>query len=151
MRSNECWVEGGNHFPWPTSCAPVPTAQHAVGLLCCQDRLRAHIQLTTCPFYRATPQSVSPSLCSCKEHFLPRGRIFAFLLDEFHEVPVSPFLHPAKVLVGGSQALECIYSFPQFGVICKLVRYALFMSSRSLIKILNRTGLVAVHLLLTSR
>lgn len=67
--SNECQVEGNNLFHPATSCAPVITANNAVGSLWCLCMLLAHVE---CAAYQDwTPTAFSPdlllSLYSCKD------------------------------------------------------------------------------------
>lgn len=51
---------------------------------------------------------------------------FAFVLAEYHHIPLGPSLHPVRVLLSGSPALAYIdWYLPQFDTICKLYEQAL--------------------------
>jgi len=86
--------------------------QEAVGLLCCKGTfwLMFYLVFTRTPSFFSAKllSSLSfPSLSWCLGLFLFRGRTL-HLSVKFHEVPVSPFLHPLEVSLNGSATPWCI-------------------------------------------
>jgi len=69
-----------------------------------------------------------------------RVQDFAVLLVELHEVSVSPIIQPVKVPLGDSSTVWHISYSSQFCIINKLARVHSASSSRSLMKMLNRTA-----------
>jgi len=61
-----------------------------------------------------------PSLSCCTEGALSKAQDFVFSFSEFHEVPVSSFLQPVKILLCGSTPFLYIDCSVWFGVTCKL-------------------------------
>ncbi|KAK4810954.1 hypothetical protein QYF61_013362, partial [Mycteria americana] len=70
----------------------------------------------------------------------PLVQDLALPLVELHEIPVSPILQLVKVPLDGSMTLWRISCSSQFGVICKWLGVHSAPSSRSLMKMSNRTG-----------
>lgn len=93
-----------------------------------------------------TPSSFSvellPGWVACTQFLLrviqSQPQDCAFASVDLHEVPVSPLLHPAEVVLNSSLALQHVDHSTRLSF-AKLVRVASVPSSRSLKNVLNST------------
>ncbi|KAF1440525.1 Zinc finger RNA-binding protein, partial [Pygoscelis papua] len=114
-------------------------------LLCCKGTLLAHVQLGVRQDPRVLFCQAAFQLGGC-QHILVHGVVprwlqnFALPLVELHEIPIGPFLQPVEVPLDGSTTLWHISHSSQFVSSANLWRVHSAPSSRSLMKVLNRTG-----------
>lgn len=74
------------------------------------------------PSCRAAAQLVTLQVVLPQGVFLSQVQDFAFVLLEFHKVPVGLLSQPGRVPLDGSPALECVHWFPQFSRINVLLK-----------------------------
>jgi len=139
-------LEGKNHLPLPAVTTLSNAAQDAIHLLGCEDILLAHVQLGCPPGH---PRSFSakllsscmfPSVYWCKVLFLPWGRTLRFLLSNFTRFLSAHFSSLLWSLWMAAQPCGISAALPSFVSLAHLQRVHSALSSRSFIKVLNRTG-----------
>lgn len=114
LQSNECRVKQDDRFPQSMAYhTAADIAQGSIGCLClCRPVTPAHL-LSTMSFLMdlLLPSQSVARLNHCSLYCLLSGlQHFAFVLVEFRNVPVSPFLQ--AVTLDASPALGCIHSCP---------------------------------------
>lgn len=88
------------------------------------------LELQQAIFYQAVFQLGDPQRILVHGVVLPPVQDFGLLLDELHEVPVSPFVQPAKVSLGESTTCWCITHTSQScamnklaeGTLCRIIQ-----------------------------
>ncbi|KAK4821248.1 hypothetical protein QYF61_016547 [Mycteria americana] len=145
VQPHQCRVQGHDHFPSPAGHIIPDTSQDAVGFLGHLGTLLAHIQAAV---------NQHPQVLLCRAAFQPlfpkpvalHGVAVAQVQDltlglvEPHTIDLGPSIQPVRIPLQSLPTLKHINTPAQFGVICNLLRAHSIPSSRSLIKILNRTG-----------
>ncbi|KAK4824318.1 LOW QUALITY PROTEIN: hypothetical protein QYF61_013593 [Mycteria americana] len=137
VRPHQCRVQGHDHFPSPAGHAIFDTSQDAIGFLGRLGTLLAHIQAAVNQhsqvlFCLAAFQPLFPKSVALHVVVVTQVQDPALGLVEPHTVGLSPSIQPAQIplstlphnLVSSANLLR-VHSIP---------------SSRSLIKMLNRTG-----------
>lgn len=126
----------------PIMCLMIP-AQDAAGLLCCQGALLAHIphhSPQALPTDLLPPASPSPSLYLCQQLFLLTSRTSHLsLLNFIRFLWVHPS-SPPRYLWMTSLPSRALSGPPSLVSSTNLMRVYFVTCSRSLIKMLNRTG-----------
>lgn len=120
-------------------------AKSAVSLVYGEGTLLTHVQVgiqqdSQVPSCRAVFQLGGFHVCWCLGLFLPPQVQNSSLLVELRKVPVGQPLQAVEVPLYGCMALWWVIHSSQFHVICKFNEDALSLLSRSLMKMLNRTG-----------
>lgn len=128
-------------IPPSSSSVLLKAAQWAVGCLCHEGILLAHVQ---CDVHqdpqgllcKAAFQLVGPQPVLMPAVILAQEQEFVFSFVELHEIPVSLFLQSIDVLVNCSTAIWCINPSNKFCIICNLSESALY----PIIQAINITG-----------
>lgn len=147
-KSSKCWAEGDNPFPLYTHviqagyCWPALLPGYTAGLCpaCCLPRPPGCFQQS------CSPISQYPA-CIFLGSFFPSAGL---ILVKFHKVPLGPFFQPVYVPLNGSFTSKYIDCLPQLVSSADLTRARLVTSSRSLIKMSNRTDPSTTRLVILS-
>ncbi|KAK4811045.1 hypothetical protein QYF61_015749 [Mycteria americana] len=137
VRPHQCRVQGHNHFPSPAGHTIPDTSQDAIGFLGHLGTLPAHVQLTVNQhpqvlFRRGSFPATLPQACSCRTLHL--ALLNPIQLTSAHRSSLSRSLCRAFLPSSRSTLPHNLVSS------ANLLRVHSIPSSRSLIKILNKTG-----------
>ncbi|KAK4828887.1 hypothetical protein QYF61_001445 [Mycteria americana] len=138
---------GDNHFPTPAGHTIPDTSQDAVGLLGHLGILPAHVQLAVDQhpqvlFHQAAFQPLFPKPVTLHGVAVTQVQDPALSLVEPHTIGLGPSIQPVQIPLEGKAFLPSSRStlLPNLVLSANLLRVHSIPSSRSLIKMLNRTG-----------
>ncbi|KAK4825953.1 LOW QUALITY PROTEIN: hypothetical protein QYF61_003471 [Mycteria americana] len=144
VQPHQCQVQGDNHFPSPAGHGISDTSQDAIGLLghlvtllaCIQSAVNQHPQVL---FHQAAFQPLFPKPVALHGLVVVQVQDLALGLVEPHTIGLGPWIQPVQVPLQSLPALKSTLP-PNLVSSANLLRVHSIPSSRSLIKILNRTG-----------
>ncbi|KAK4829606.1 hypothetical protein QYF61_005706, partial [Mycteria americana] len=137
VRPHQCRVQGDNHFPRPAGHAISDTSQDAIGFLGHLRTLLAHIQAAVNQhpqvlFHQVAFQPLFPRPVAFHGVVVAQVQDPTLSLVESHTIGLGPSTQPIRIPLS-TLPHELVSS-------ANLLRVHSIPSSRSLIKILNRTG-----------
>ena len=143
MWPHQCWVEGKHHLPQPAGNTSPNAGLDTISFLCCKDTLLAPVH----PGVLHVPTSFFTKLLSswvatswCLGLFFPRCRTLHISLLNFMKFLSAHFSSLSRSLWMAAQLCGVLVTCPSFVSSANLVRLHSVPSSRSLMKVLNRTG-----------
>lgn len=117
--SHQCWVEGEDHFSWPSCPAGNASSNAAKNTLSFRSKgiLLIHVQSGVSQdskvlFCRAASQLDGPWHVLVPWVFSHQVQLFALLCADLHEISVSSPLQPDKYTLDGFTALLCVTHTP---------------------------------------
>ncbi|KAK4828429.1 LOW QUALITY PROTEIN: hypothetical protein QYF61_026525 [Mycteria americana] len=144
VQPHQCRAQGHNHFPTPAGHAIPDTSQDAIGLLGHLGTLLAHIQAAVNQyqqvlFSRAAFQPLFPKPVALHGVVVTQVQDLTLGLVEPHTIGLSPSVQPVQIPLAFLPSSRSTLPHNLVSS-ANLLRARSIPSSRSLIKILNKTG-----------
>jgi len=141
---HQCRVQGHDHLPTPAGHSIPDTSQDAVGLLGHLGTLLAHVQPAADQhpeilFRQETFQPLLPEPVALHGVVVTKVQDPALGLVESQAVGLGPLIQSVQIPLQSLPTLKQIDASTQLGVIGNLLREHSIPSSRSLIKMLNKS------------